>query len=224
MKFCIEERPSSSPFVETIWRTQSAGPGLFISQAANYWEMVLTRHNGQPIFTVRGPETRATTIECQWTEGEFLGIIFKPGAFMPHLPPGVVMDRKDLELPGITPQSFWLHNSAWQFPDYENVDTFVAQLARSGLLVHEPIVDAVLQGQQQDLSLRSLQYRFLHATGLTCRTFLQIERARKALALLEQKHSILDVVYEAGYFDQPHLTRSLKRFFGQTPAQIASEN
>ena len=32
--------------------------------------------------------------------------------------------------------------------------------------------------------------------------------------------SILDVVYEAGYFDQPHLTRSLKYYIGQTPAQI----
>jgi AraC-like DNA-binding protein len=29
-----------------------------------------------------------------------------------------------------------------------------------------------------------------------------------------------DVVYEAGYFDQPHLTRALKHFIGQTPAQI----
>jgi Transcriptional regulator containing an amidase domain and an AraC-type DNA-binding HTH domain len=36
--------------------------------------------------------------------------------------------------------------------------------------------------------------------------------------------SILDVVYEAGYYDQPHLTRSLKYFIGQTPAQIMQEN
>jgi len=28
------------------------------------------------------------------------------------------------------------------------------------------------------------------------------------------------VVYEAGYFDQPHLTRALKHFIGLTPAQI----
>ena len=32
--------------------------------------------------------------------------------------------------------------------------------------------------------------------------------------------SILDTAYEAGYFDQPHLTRSLKQFIGRTPAQI----
>jgi AraC-like DNA-binding protein len=33
--------------------------------------------------------------------------------------------------------------------------------------------------------------------------------------------SIGDVVYQAGYADQPHLTRSLKRFIGYTPAQLA---
>jgi AraC-like DNA-binding protein len=32
--------------------------------------------------------------------------------------------------------------------------------------------------------------------------------------------SILDAVYHTGYADQPQLTRSLKHFIGQTPAQI----
>ncbi|HSS96471.1 MAG TPA: helix-turn-helix domain-containing protein, partial [Terriglobales bacterium] len=82
-------------------------------------------------------------------------------------------------------------------------------------------VDAALQGQPLDLSPRSVQYRFLHATGLTQATVYQIERARRATALLEQGNSILDTVYEAGYFDQAHLTRSLKRYMGQTPRQIA---
>jgi methylphosphotriester-DNA--protein-cysteine methyltransferase len=49
----------------------------------------------------------------------------------------------------------------------------------------------------------------------------QIERAQQAAALLEQGVSLLDVVYQVGYADQPHMTRSLKRFIGQTPAQIA---
>jgi methylphosphotriester-DNA--protein-cysteine methyltransferase len=48
----------------------------------------------------------------------------------------------------------------------------------------------------------------------------QIERARYATTLLQQGLSILDVVYEAGYYDQPHLTRALKHFIGQTSAQL----
>jgi methylphosphotriester-DNA--protein-cysteine methyltransferase len=51
-------------------------------------------------------------------------------------------------------------------------------------------------------------------------TARQIERARYATLLLRQGISIPDTTHEAGYFDQPHLTRSLKYFIGQTPAQI----
>jgi AraC-like DNA-binding protein len=37
---------------------------------------------------------------------------------------------------------------------------------------------------------------------------------------LQQGVPIPDAVYEAGYFDQPHLTRSLKQWVGHTPAQL----
>jgi methylphosphotriester-DNA--protein-cysteine methyltransferase len=38
---------------------------------------------------------------------------------------------------------------------------------------------------------------------------------------LRQGASIFDAVFQAGYFDQPHLTRALRHFIGQTPAQVA---
>jgi AraC-like DNA-binding protein len=49
----------------------------------------------------------------------------------------------------------------------------------------------------------------------------QIERAHRAAALLERGVPVVDVAHEAEYFDQSHMTRSLKRFLGMTPAQIA---
>jgi methylphosphotriester-DNA--protein-cysteine methyltransferase len=74
------------------------------------------------------------------------------------------------------------------------------------------------------MSLRTLQRRFLLSTGLTYKAMQQIERARKAATLLEQGVPIIDAAYETGFFDQSHLTNSLKRFIGQTPAQIAQLN
>jgi AraC-like DNA-binding protein len=218
MNFIFDERPLASPFVETIWRTQSEYAGSFTSLAVSHWEIVVTRHKGKTTFTVRGPETKATPALCP-QDAEFFGIKFKLGAFMPHLPVRNLVDGA-ANLPEATSQSFWLHGSAWQFPDYENADPFVDWLVRDGLLVRDPIVDAALQGQVQELSLRSVQRRFLQATGLTHGAVCQIERARHALTLLQQGVSILDTVDQAGYADQPHLTRSLKRFTGQTPAQI----
>ena len=70
------------------------------------------------------------------------------------------------------------------------------------------------------MSLRAVQYRILRSTGLSQRTIRQIERARYATTLLKHGVSIFDTVYEAGYSDQPHLTRSLKHFIGHTPAEI----
>ncbi len=91
----------------------------------------------------------------------------------------------------------------------------------SGILVRDPVVEAAIQGHTPDLSMRSLQYRILRATGLTRKTIQQIERARRAVSLLEQGTPISDTAFELGYCDQAHLTSSLKRFVGKTPAQIA---
>jgi AraC-like DNA-binding protein len=88
------------------------------------------------------------------------------------------------------------------------------------VLVRDPIVNAVLQDQPQDVSARTVRHRFLRATGLTQSHVLQMVRARRAEALLQSRFSILDTVEEAGYFDQPHLTRALKHWIGHTPAQI----
>ncbi|HLW02966.1 MAG TPA: AraC family transcriptional regulator [Ktedonobacterales bacterium] len=224
MKFLLEDRPSDSPFVERVWRAHSERAGIFLSQAKINGMIVLTRYQGKTLLTVRGPETKATPMTFSWTGAEFLGIDLKPGAFLPDLPPGQIMDLRDANLPEASSTTFWLCGSAWQYPDYDNADTFVDRLVRKGLLVRDPVVEAVLQGHPHDMSLRSVQYRFVQATGLTQRTIQTIERAHQAAALLEQGRSIADVVYEAGYCDQPHLTRALKRFLGQTPAQLVRDS
>jgi len=56
---------------------------------------------------------------------------------------------------------------------------------------------------------------------MTRSTAEQIERARQATLLLREGRSILDVVFETGYYDQAHLTRSLKHFVGLTPSEIS---
>lgn len=219
MKFTFENRASDSPFVKAIWRTQSEGGGFFTSVAESHWGIVVTKQQGKTYLTVRGPETKAIPAAIP-EDAEFFGIIFKIGTYMPLLPARQLVDG-EINLPYAASHSFWLHGSAWQFPDYDNADTFIDRLVRHGLLVREPIVDAALQGQVNDLSLRSIQRRFVQATGLTYKAIQQIERARQAVALLEQGTSILDTVCQLGYFDQAHLTNTLRRFVGQTPAQIA---
>jgi hypothetical protein len=222
MDLICEERLSDSPFVERVWRSHSERDSAFISIAQPHWEMVVTKLKGKTTLTVRGPETRATPAYCP-ADGEFLGIMFKAGAFMPHFPAKMLMDRHDVNLPDATSRSFWLNGSAWQYFDYDNAETFVNRLVREELLVYDPIVEAVLQGYPVDTSLRTVQRRFVQATGLTNNMIYQINRARNAMALLKQGASILDTVHKLGYADQPHLTRSLKYLIGQSPAQIIDQ-
>lgn len=213
------ERPSDSPFVETVWSSQSEQAAPFISMADHSNALVITKYRGKTVLTVRGPETRATPANMQ-SDSEFWGIRFKPGVFMPYFPARMVMDRHDLNLPEAGDATFWLNGSAWEIPDFENADTFVDWLARDGLLVYDPIVEAALRGEPLHLSPRQAQRRFLQSTGLTYKTMSQIQRARFAVRLLKQGAPAAKVAYQAGYFDQPHLIRSLKHFVGLTPGEI----
>ena len=115
MFLTFNERPSDSPYVERVWRSQSHSAGVFLSVAASHFEIAVTRHRGLIFLTVRGPETRATPAECP-AEGEWLGIRFRLGTFMPAFMPGDLKDRRDVTLPGAATRSFWLCGSAWDTP------------------------------------------------------------------------------------------------------------
>ena len=190
MTLAFEDRPSDSPFVEKVWRSRSDRGGPFVSIAQCHFEMAVTRHLGRTFITLRGPETQATRADCP-PDGEWLGIRFKLGTFMPRVAPADLRDRNDVTLPGAAQRSFWLNGSACEYPDFENADTFVDRLVRKGLIVRDPIVDAVLRGAEDARSIRSAQRHFLRATGITHGTVRQIERARRATMLLRDGVPIL---------------------------------
>jgi hypothetical protein len=218
--FAIEGRSSRSPFVEETWWTRSEPEDSFISVAASHWQMCVTRRRGSASLTVRGPQTKATITPIP-DDAEFFGIQFSLGTFMPNLRPGHLVDRA-LRLPQATGTSFWLDRSAWELPGPDNVEVFVDRLVRAGLLVHDSVASAVLQGGVEGLSTRVVERRVSRATGLTRGAIRQIRRAENAVELLSGGVQARHAARQAGYADQPHLTRSLKRFVGQTPSQIAS--
>ena len=215
----FEQRASDHPFVEKVWRCHSDRGDSFLSVAATSFEMALTRLRGKTFLTLRGPETAATAIDCP-AEGQWLGIRFKPGTFMANFLPLSLRNHNDVTLPPATSRSFWLYGSALEYPSFDNAETFVKRLMKPGLLRRDSVVEDTIDRRPTELSLRSAQRHFLQATGVTYATFRQIERARYATILLKEGACILDVVSSLGYFDQAHLTRSLKRFIGQTPGKI----
>ena len=223
--FTLETRASDSRLVAATWWTRSEPEPSFISVAATHWEMVVTRQRGAAQVTVRGPETRATIVPIP-QDAEFLGIRFTLGTFMPRLPPGDLVDRA-VTLPPTTGTSFRLHGSTWGVPGRDDVDDFVEDLVHAGLLAHDPVAAAAVAGagaaedDVDGLSTRSVERRVARATGLTQGLIRRIRRAERAVELLAVGVPAPDAAHRAGYADQPHLIRSLKRFAGQTPSQVA---
>jgi Helix-turn-helix domain len=218
--FCFEQWGVRSPRVERVWRTTSGPERSFLAVAASHWEIVVTRQEGPPQLGVLGPATRATAAPIP-EAAEFLGIHFSLGAFMPSLAPGRLVDG-GVSLTAGRASSVWLDGYRLEVPGSDDVDAFVAKLVRLGLLVEDPIIGAAVGGDLAGVSVRSIERRVSRATGLTRGAIRQIRRAETAVAMLSAGVSPIEVAHRAGYADQPHLTRSLKRLIGQTPAEITA--
>lgn len=63
--------------------------------------------------------------------------------------------------------------------------------------------------------------RFREQVGLAPKTMGRIIRFNRALKLLEAPEAVLgDVVFEAGYYDQPHMNRDFRQFAGASPTEF----
>ena len=218
MLLTFEERLSDSPLVERVWRSWSAGGGAFVSVATTNLEIVISRVQGRRSVTFRGPETRPSVIDCP-PDGEWVAIRFRPGVRLRGLHTAAMLDR-NIDLPLASNGRFSLHGDDWAPPDYDDAEALVGRLVRAGVLALDPIVDAAVAEDDLQVTPRSVQRRFLAATGLTFARIRQVHRARQAALMLSGGVSILDTAFACGYFDQAHLTRALRAFIGQTPARI----
>ncbi|MDX1993662.1 MAG: helix-turn-helix domain-containing protein [bacterium] len=219
MTILFTERMSDSPYIETVTCGQTAMAGSTVRPAEIHWHMVVLRLDSVTKWMLVGPLETSGVVS--YGEGaELLWIRFKLGTFLLRHPTRTFLNM-ETELPEASGSRFWLDSSAWQVPDYENVEAFVNRLVRDDILASDPIIHAALQDRlpEAEIAARTVRHRFLQATGLPQKHIRQVQRAQQAATLLEQGTPILDVVHDLGYFDQPHLTRSLKRFIGVTPAQ-----
>ncbi|MFI6480507.1 helix-turn-helix domain-containing protein [Nonomuraea sp. NPDC050663] len=213
-----DHRGSDSPYVARVWRGRTSGVDQMTSIATSTWELVFWEQQGVMHAAVRGPETTASSAESMG-DSESFGITFAHGASMPHLPIGAIVDGGQ-DSPHVTERTFLLRGEEWRIPDFDDAESLVDQLVRAGVLVRDPLVDEVVRGGAAQVGSRAVQRRVAAATGLTQGAIRQIERAREAAVLLSAGVPALDVVHRLGYYDQPHLARSLQRFIGRTATQL----
>ncbi|MHA4846178.1 helix-turn-helix domain-containing protein [Flavitalea antarctica] len=73
------------------------------------------------------------------------------------------------------------------------------------------------------LSQRHLSRRFQESIGLSPKEYLGVSRFIRSLQHLKRypAHSLTDIAYESGYYDQAHFIRDYKVYAGHTPKQLA---
>ena len=214
-------RESDSPYIERVWSCHSERGGMFTSVASAHWEMVVTHLQGMSMLTVRGPETQPTQVPCP-PDGEWVAIRFKLGTFMPQLPVHTLMNNLGTHLPQASRRTFLLDGSKWEFPTFDNAETFVSRLVNKGHVARDKELVAAVEGEPTGLSTRSAQRRFLEVAGMPHNRMRQIERARYAVQLLRDGVSISDVVWQCGFYDHAHLTRAVRRWIGLPPTAISA--
>lgn len=218
MAFFAEGRLSDAPYVDSIWHGAADANYTLMCPADGRWNLCVTKQNGKVTVSIQGPLAQAVPIIHP--EGvNWLVIKFKLGAYMPCITTNALLESETL-LPKGAGQSFWLGGKAWQLPTYENADTFVDWLVREEVVQFNTVVHAALQNEPLVLSPRTVRHHFLQTIGLRQSHVRNIERARDAMLQVNHGVPILDVVHDMGYADQPHLTRSIRRYMGYSPSEV----
>jgi Helix-turn-helix domain len=204
-----------------VWAAECDSPTDFSSMASVHPGIGFVRIGGRTTVHLRGPATKAITLSCP-QDAEYFGADFRLGAYVPMFPPGRLVNLQDAVLPTLPDGRIVLAEQSWEMPTPQNVDVFIGRLERAGLLVFDPLIEGLGYGDAvRGMSERTAQSRFVRAVGLSRRKLQMIEKARHAAGRLRSGAAIADVVFEAGYHDQPHLTRTLRQLIGHTPAELS---
>lgn len=215
MELPVEHRPSDSPYIERVWRSGRTAIPSMMAVANPYWDLVVWEERGRMRAAIQGPESKASPAPVPEDAPAF-GITFSLGTVL-HQHPAAGLVDDSVELPDVTRRRVRLGGSGWCLPDYDNAEAFIERLVREDVLARDPIVAAALDDHRPPpVSLRTVQRRFLATTGLTRTAVGQIVRAREAAVLISEGRPASEVTHLLGYFDQPHLTRSLARYIGRT--------
>lgn len=201
-----------------IWAAECDQPTDFSSLATITTGIGFARVGGHTAVHLRGPATKATPVTYSG-DSEFFGVDFRLGTYLPMFPPAGLADFQDAVLPILPDGRILLDNRAWEMPTPDNLDVFVDRLRRAGLLIFDPLIEELRYGSI--MPERTAQARFVRATGLSRRKLRMVERAREAATLLRAGVPVGEVVFRAGYHDQPHLARSLRTVIGHTPGEVS---
>jgi len=214
----FDDRPSESPLIDRVWRCRSDAVDQMTSIATAHWTLVVWRDRGDWRVAVQGPETAAAAAPVP-PETEFVGIRLALGTAIEQIPTERLVDA-GAEFAPASRGSMRILGNTLPLLTFDDAEALAERLLRDGVIVRDTMVSDVLRGWSPDVTTRTIRRHFVSATGLTPGSIRQIERAREAAMLIRTGAPIADVANDLGYYDQPHLSRSLNRFIGHTAMEL----
>jgi hypothetical protein len=217
MFLTFEDRPSNSP-VERLWRSYSTTGGPFHSMAEGNLELVVTRLGSFAQVTLWGPSPRQPPSTARPTaNGSLSDSGWGPTSlgYRPLSSLTVVISifrQREMDSSGSKPRPGRfpaMRTPRFSLPGLPSEGSLPSSL-RSKPPSSAPLT-CLAEGPSNAISFVLRASRTPNSARSS---------ARHAVELLRNGTGILDVVHDAGYFDQPHLTRSLKYLIGQTPMKI----
>lgn len=211
-------RDSDNSYIDRIWATENITDGIYKATPDGCWDLIMIIANGKTQMMLTGQASKTTMVPYKAGTSAVV-ISFTAGAYMPQMSGPKMLDLIEM-LPNSGDDHFILLNQVFKFPTYENAEELVQDMETRGLLAMDDVVAAVLQGNPKAMSDRNMQRHFIKATGLTRKSLDQIHRAQQVVTLIKQGSPLDAAAAEAGYSDQPHLTKSLKKIMHSRPSDV----
>lgn len=231
---CFPPAPALRGLVSHYWLSRGGGAGSHTVLPDGCVDLVLRLRDGAGAWQAFGTSTRPVLVPVD-PGSVYFGIRFQPGQSRHFLPvPGRLLTDSAhpmarpanleaerlcalLALPDPAPAldallCDWL---AGRTPRPMRLDGALALLGSPDA----PRGVAAL-ATRLNLSRRQLERDFLEWVGVPPKVFMGIRRSQRAMALLGGRPNaapLADIALAAGYADQSHMTRELKRYLGVTP-------
>jgi helix-turn-helix protein len=220
LRFKHRDTEIDASIVDRVWRTRSDAEDTMTSAARTCWHLILSRTQGHLLAGLRGPETRVSPAPIP-PDTEFLGVRFALGTVLRPNSAASIIDGY-VPFPVTDSGRIVIGGEDWEAPTYENVEHFVRRLLDAGLLVRSRLgnEEHVAEHPETRPTRRTLQRRYRAITGLSQTAVAQIDRVNAAATMLRDGHDWRTVVATLGYFDQPHLAHSLRRYVGRTAREL----
>jgi AraC-like DNA-binding protein len=213
-----EQTPSRHPAIRSVWRAYVDEPGSYLLDANEFWGISFVRH----VYGDVSAELAGPTVHAHWTDsvrGEtYWGIELEAHVFVPGVEKAAVLGAT-IPLP-VTGSRVEIAGHLVPVPSHDDLETFVDDLLSAGALIADEYVQRALGGDDRGFAPRTWQRRFRSVTGLSPKQVQQLHRARHAYVLLQSGLPAAEAAIAAGFADQSHLTRSLRRIRDETPARI----